>query len=193
MEFEVKLAVDAPETMERILADPAIAGAMAGPVREIPMETTYYDTPAGSLSAKLWTLRRRMEGGSPVVTLKTPADLPDCRNEWETPGDDVLAAVPALIALGAPEELRELKAVRPVCGAAFRRRAVLLDLEGCTAELALDRGRLFRGDREAPIQELELELKGGDPAAMLALGDRLCRDYGLHPEPKSKFYRASRL
>ena len=193
MEFEVKLAVDAPETMEQILADPAIARAMAEPLREIPMETTYYDTPDGSLSAKLWTLRRRMEGGSPVVTLKTPAGIPDCRYEWETPEDDVLAAVPALISLGAPAELREVKAVRPVCGAAFRRRAVLLNLEGCTAELALDRGRLFRGDREAPIQELELELKGGDPAAMLALGERLCRDYGLHPEPKSKFYRASRL
>ena len=39
----------------------------------------------------------------------------------------------------------------------------------------------------------KLELKGGDPAAMLALGEQLCRDYGLRPEPKSKFYRASRL
>lgn len=193
MEFEVKLAVDAPETMEQILTDPEIAAAMAEPVREIPMETTYYDAPDGSLSARMWTLRRRMEGGSPVVTLKAPSGIPGCRNEWETPCGDVLAAVPALIAQGAPESLRDVNAVRPICGAAFQRRAVLLRLENCTAELALDLGRLFREDREAPIQEVELELKSGNPAAMLGLGERLCRDYGLHPEPKSKFYRASRL
>ena len=184
MEFEIKLAIDEAGVLEQILDDPEIAAAMAEPVRTIPMETTYYDQPDGGLRAKKWTLRRRMEGGAPVVTLKTPSGIPGCRNEWETPGDDVLAAVPALIALGAPEALR---------GAAFLRQAVLLALPGCSAELALDEGRLFREDRAEPLRELELELKSGAPAAMLALGDRLLRRYGLREEPRSKFFRAARL
>ena len=94
---------------------------------------------------------------------------------------------------GAPKELTELTGLHPICGAKFLRRALLLDLGTCKAELALDFGKLFREDREGPICELELELKDGDPAAMLALGDRLCTEYNLHDEPKSKFYRASRL
>lgn len=193
MEFEIKLAIDEAGVLEQILDDPEIAAAMAEPVRTIPMETTYYDQPDGGLRAKKWTLRRRMEGGAPVVTLKTPSGIPGCRNEWETPGDDVLAAVPALIALGAPEALREVTEVRPLCGAAFLRQAVLLALPGCSAELALDEGRLFREDRAEPLRELELELKSGAPVAMLALGDRLLRRYGLREEPRSKFFRAARL
>ena len=193
MEFEVKLAGMSREGLAAFLKDREIEAAMAEAVREIPMETTYYDVPDGSLGAKKWTLRLRMEGGTPVVTLKTPSSVKGCRNEWETECDEVLKGLPALIALGAPAELAEIREVIPTCGARFLRRAVLLSLPGCTAELALDEGILFRETREAELRELELELKDGDPAAMLALADRLCRDYGLFEEKKSKFYRASLL
>ncbi|MEA4965134.1 MAG: CYTH domain-containing protein [Oscillospiraceae bacterium] len=193
MEFERKLAVMEEETMTRILEDPAICGRMAEPLRKIQMETTYYDAPDGGLSAKKWTLRRRMEGGAPVVTVKTPCGLPYARGEWETAGDDVLAALPALVRLGAPAALLEIRAVQPVCGAAFVRRAVLLALDGSCVELALDVGRLFRENRSQPLRELELELKGGEAAPMLALTESLKRRYGLREEEKSKFYRAFRL
>jgi len=193
MEYEVKLAGMRRETLDAILLDPRIEQSMAEAVRSIPMETTYYDVPDGSLGAKRWTLRRRMEGGTPVVTLKTPAPQKDCRNEWETECEDVLKGIPALIALGAPAELAQIRKVVPVCGAKFLRRAVLLSLEGCEAELALDEGILFRGERQTELREAELELKGGDPAAMLALAAQLSRDYGLYEEKKSKFYRASLL
>ena len=63
-EFEVKYRVS-PETFSRLEAD-------FGPFREITMETTYYDTPDKILSARRWTLRRRMENGVSVCTLKTP-------------------------------------------------------------------------------------------------------------------------
>lgn len=193
MEYEVKLAVPKQELMEKILQDERISGTMAEPIRKIAMETTYYDAPDGSLGQKKWTLRRRMENHTPVVTLKTPTDRPEYRNEWEVEGTDVLGAIPALIEQGAPEELRELRSLVPVCGAKFVRRAVMLQLEGCVAELALDAGILFRGERQGLIQELELELKDGDPAAMLRLGDDLCHTYGLREESKSKFWRARNL
>lgn len=193
MEFELKYAVDQDSLLDRILEDPAISGRMLEPVRTIPMETTYFDTEDHSLTERRWTLRCRMEGGTPVVTLKTPSAIPGARNEWETEGRDVLAAIPALIALGAPESLQEISSVSPICGAAFIRRAVLLQLEHCTAELALDLGHLFRGHRSTPLCEMELELKSGNPAAMLVLGKELALTYNLREEAKSKFFRASRL
>lgn len=193
MELERKFSLPRREVMEEILRDPAVAAAMAGPVRPIAMETTYFDTPDGSLRKKRWTLRRRLENGVSVVTLKTPSEVPHCRNEWETRAEEVLEALPSLVVLGAPEALLAVDTVVPLCGAAFLRRAALLELPGCTAELAIDEGRLFGGGREEPLLELELELKEGDPAAMFALTDRLCRGYGLREEKKSKFSRAASL
>ena len=114
MEYEIKLAVPQPELLTEILQNELIQETMMESVREIPMETTYYDAADGSLGAKKWTLRRRMEGGTPVVTLKTPAEQKNYRNEWETEGTDVLQAVPDLIALGAPETLRKVQNVVPV-------------------------------------------------------------------------------
>ena len=43
-----------------------------GPFTEIAMNTVYYDTPDGALRPRHWTLRRRMENGTPVCTLKIP-------------------------------------------------------------------------------------------------------------------------
>ena len=60
-------------------------------------------------------------------------------------------------------------------------------------ELALDRGSLLGGNREAPIFEVEAELKAGQDADVLAFGTFLETAYGLVPERKSKFKRARDL
>lgn len=54
----------------------------------ISMETVYYDTPAGDFRRLRWTLRRRLENGRSVCTLKTPAGGA-LRNEWETSCPDI--------------------------------------------------------------------------------------------------------
>ena len=43
-----------------------------GEFEPISMETTYYDTPRGDFSRLRWTLRRRLENGRSVCTLKVP-------------------------------------------------------------------------------------------------------------------------
>ena len=74
-----------------------------GPFTPITMETTYYDTPDAALSNRRWTLRRRMENGVSVCTLKVP--LSDgSRGEWEAEAPSIEAGVEALCALGAPGE-----------------------------------------------------------------------------------------
>ena len=159
--------------------------------REFQMETIYYDTPDNRLSARYYTLRRRMENGVSVCTLKTPAEGIG-RQELETECDSIETAIPILCAIGAPADFFNLTAegVVPICGAKFTRTAISVVQEDCTVELALDTGILTGGNKSVPMCELEVELKDGDPAAAEQFALALAAIYGLKPESKSKFRRA---
>lgn len=187
-EWELKFRAERPEVLDDILRDFAL------PWEEIPMASTYFDTEQGDLTRRKWTLRLRREGETSVVTMKTAGDG-KARGEWEYCAEDVSQAAELLCAQGAPEELAEIlrKPVHPVCGARFTRRAVRLSLGETTAELALDSGILFRGDREIPLWEVELELKQGQEQDVTALAEDLCRRFPLTEEKDSKFVRAIRL
>lgn len=160
----------------------------------ITMETTYYDTPDGALSARHITLRRRLENGTSVCTVKTPGPGRG-RGEWETQCQQITQAIPVLCKLGCPEPLISLTApgLTPVCGARFTRLAALLTLPGCTVELALDAGWLFGGGREQPLCEVEVEYKSGSEEAAERFARQLAARHGLVPEEKSKFRRALAL
>ena len=162
--------------------------------REIAMETTYYDTPEGSLSQRKWTLRQRLENGLSVCTLKTPNENGG-REEFEVSCEDIQAAIQELCKLGAPAELVELTqaGVQKVCGARFVRQAASIVLEDCTLELALDRGILQGGARIQFLREVEVELKEGSEEAAVAFARTLAEKYGLIPERFSKYRRALAL
>ncbi len=165
-----------------------------GDFREIRMETAYYDTPDGALSKRHITLRRRMENGVSVCTVKTP--LSDgSRGEWEVEWSDPATMVTALCCAGAPGFLSELTkdGIQEVCGAKFIRLAKTVSGEGWEVELALDEGFLIGGGRAEPLCELEVELKSGNDASAMAFAKKLARKYDLRPENQSKFRRASRL
>lgn len=172
----------------------ALLAEHPGEVRVIAMETTYYDTPDRQLSARRITLRRRMENGTAVCTLKTPGEN-SARGEWDCLRESIDAAIPELCKLSGWDSLLFLTAggVTPVCGARFTRQAVDVQTPDFTAELALDHGALLGGGRELPLCEIELELKSGDPEAMTAYMMALAIRHGLEMEPKSKFRRAMAL
>ena len=185
-EFELKFAAT-PAALEAVQAQ-------FGGFSSIAMETAYFDTPDGALSAKRMTLRLRKENGTAVCTLKTPAGAFG-RGEWEVLCDDIQAAVPLLLQGGCPEELEALTAagISPVCGARFTRLARMVDLPGGRVELALDQGVLTGGGRESPFCELEVEHKEGPEAATEAFARQLAARFRLQPEEKSKFRRAMDL
>lgn len=185
-EFELKYAADE--------AAFAALGQKWDDFTVISMETTYFDTPDGDLSARHITLRRRMENGISVCTVKTP-DGPHGRGEWELEENDIEAAISMLCKLGAPAELQVLtqKGVEISCGARFTRRAKLVTLPDCTVEIALDEGALLGGGKELPLREVEIELKSGSEETAVAFAQALAAMYGLIPEEKSKFYRAQKL
>lgn len=160
----------------------------------ISMETTYYDTPDRQMSARKITLRRRLENGESVCTMKTPA-AGHARGEWDCLCDTIEEAIPGLCKLADREDLLEVlrSGVTAVCGARFTRRAAEIRTADFTAELALDSGVLLGGGKEIPLCEIELELKSGNPDAMTEYMRLLAAMYGLVPERRSKFQRAKAL
>ena len=159
----------------------------------IEMETAYYDTPTGAMSNRRYTLRRRMENGISVCTLKTPAG--DARGEWEAECDAIEAAIPKLVEMGAPADLTILakEGLVHICGAKFTRLAKTITLPECTVEIALDKGILLGGGKTEPLCEAEVELKEGEKAACDTFAKELADRFGLVTEAKSKFARALAL
>ena len=137
-EIEIKLAAPDAAALEAVGADARVEAARTGTWQEIRMVTEYLDTPDRAIAARKWTLRRRMENGEAVYTIKTPGDG-YARGEWESRKESLHEAVRELVRLGAPGELAELAArgVSRTCGVEFLRR---------TAELTL---RALSGRRDA--------------------------------------------
>lgn len=184
VEFELKYTAE-PARQE------AICQQYLKEHRQYQMETTYYDTPTGALSQRRFTLRRRMENGEAVCTVKTPISGYG-RGEWDCNCERIEDSLSLLCQAGAPRELMELAAegLQSVCGARFTRLAGYITLDGAVVELALDRGVLIGGGKELDLCEVEVELKSGDPDAAVAFGMLLQARYGLIPQEKSKFRRA---
>ena len=196
-ELELKLHLDGAQQLEAVLCWPKLDTIRVGAPYELRMETSYFDTVGGDFSARRWTVRRRLENGVSVICVKTPREKGALlRGEWETEADSLTDALPTLLEQGAPEELASLvtQELVKVCGARFLRRAQLLEPEpGVRLELAADAGVLLGGGRELPFYELELEHKAGDAEGLFRFGRTLAAEFGLSPEPKSKFARARRL
>ena len=197
-ELEYKLQLSSPEQMEEILSSAMITALLQEPLRELPMETTYYDNALKHFSHLHWTLRHRTEGGESVVCLKTPTGQSHRRNEWQVSAPQLdEAAILALINAGAPKELfsyYSICPVIPICGARFLRRCAMLEFpDGSVAELAADRGEVFGPKGTLPILELELELYRGEATEMTRFVTALCNTYKLSEQPYSKFARAKTL
>ena len=167
-----------------------IDGAFSEPAVEFSMETTYFDTPAGALSARHYTLRKRLENGESVCTLKTPAG--NARSEFEVRCDDIGEAVSQFPAMGCPADFADLvkEGIIPICGAKFTRIAKTVVMPECTVELALDNGSLMGGGKALPLCEVEVELKDGDVQFCDLFAKTLATRFGLKTEKKSKFRRA---
>ena len=188
MEFEVKYRAD-----DKALA--AIEAALPGEYKETRMTTTYYDNPKGDFSQRRWTLRHRCENDQHVCTLKTPGAGKLTRSEYEWNGSDIQEAIPYLIKLSGFDELKVLveDGLQVIGGAKFTRRSRMITVGATVAELALDSGVLLCGTKEAPLCEMEIELKSGFQEEVMAIGLILSSKFGLVAEPRSKFARAREL
>jgi inorganic triphosphatase YgiF len=203
METELKLKV-AQGDLDRLRGHALLADLAGASPEEHELHDTYYDTPGLDLWHHGLTLRVRADGAAWIQTVKTAqggsAGLHE-RGEWESaltgpdpdPMDLARQVKPKRIAglLRAPEIVN---ALRPVFNNTTRRTQWKIVLpDGQQVECVLDAGDIHVGGRNAPIGELELELKRGDPTPLFELALSLHRDIPLQIAGDSKAARGYAL
>lgn len=159
----------------------------------------YFDTPTLALRRLDMGLRIRRCDAFAEQTIKCRGQVVGglhARPEYNTP---VSGDLPTLSAF--PDEiwptLSERDHIQQQLVAQFRtdflRRHWLIAFEGAEIELAWDQGEIVGSQGSTTINELELELKSGDTAALFALARRLARIGGLRLGAQSKAQRGYRL
>src|SRR5688572_29728286 len=141
--------------------------------RRSPQTTVYYDTPDGTVRKAGFSLRVRSTGGLHVQTVKQSAaaagmfDRPEWEEELAGPGLDFKAV--DRTPLGKRLGRAARRKLEPVVTSTVDRTAWRLIRSGSEIELVLDEGILAAGGAEKPIEELEVELKRGEPRAIFDL------------------------
>ncbi len=188
-EIEIKLAGRRAELAA------VFAAAGAGRGKSARLVSRYYDTPDDALWRKGYTLRVRQMRRGQELTLKRDFADPIRRGEWTTPLEAPDVDI-ALLPYDAPRrEVSKLASGGLTCRFAseIARRTRLVEAHGVSIELALDEGRLVAGDREAPVCELEFELKSGDAGALLRFVGEMLEGRDLRFESQSKARRGRDL
>ncbi|MCC2981530.1 CHAD domain-containing protein [Sphingomonas sp. IC4-52] len=148
---------------------PVLAGIAADDREQL---ATYYDTPDQTLSAAGISLRVRRTGERHVQTIKAGGAATAgmfARPEWEQdlagPGPDVGESSP----LRALVDGSVVARIRPAFSVAVRRRSWQVEWAGAAIELVADEGTANANGRQAPVAEIEAELKCGSPDALFSL------------------------
>jgi inorganic triphosphatase YgiF len=152
--------------------------------------SVYFDTDGLDLHKAGLSLRVRQTNGTYLQTIKADFGNPLVRGEWEQP---IKGPNPDLAAAHDTPLRRVLKdtgeTVKPIFETCVERSVRRLERAGCTIEMALDKGEIRTGDRNAPLCELELELKEGTARELFELARKLNETVPLLVSMKSKAER----
>lgn len=200
-ETEIKLRASR-ETLAALREHPLLKKRNKSGWQRCELFNQYFDTPARDLSQAKVALRLRRDGEQVIQTLKSRgqsvAGLSE-RNEWDWYLSKAKLDLKKLDDSCWPASLVELdkKQLMPIFTTDFvREKAEIAWGRGkakVVIEAALDLGKVIAGEGEEEICELELELREGDPAALLELAAELAADLPLMPCDISKAERGYRL
>lgn len=172
-ELEIKLSVAQADL------DHALAWLLSQPNTyesdTLQLGNTYYDTPGGDLNRQKIALRIRKMGNKSIQTLKTRGEFVDGahrRQEWEWPLIGTKLKL-GLIADTPVGQSVNLAALQPVFETNFERRVVMIEQGETLIEVALDSGEIVAAGQSRPLNEIEFELKTGEPSALLKWARRL--------------------
>ena len=171
--------------------------ARAGAAEDELLLSTYYDTPDFALRRAGVYLRVRDKGGRFIQTIKSAGSEAELleRLEWEQelpgPAPDLAAAEGTALAPLLTPEVRA--ALGPLFETRIRRSIRMAEREDATVEVAIDEGEMVSGTRFAPVSEVELELKRGEPAALFQLARKLGETVPLRVAVKTKAERGFEL
>jgi triphosphatase len=200
-ETEIKLRASRA-TLAALREHPLLKKRNKSGWQRAPLFNQYYDTPARELAGARVALRLRRDGEQYIQTLKTcgqsVAGLSE-RNEWDWYLTKPKLDLSRLDDSCWPASLAELdkKNLQPLFTTDFvREKAEIAWGRGkakVVIEAALDLGKVIAGEGEEEICELELELRQGEPAALLELACELAAELPLMPCDISKAERGYRL
>lgn len=200
-ETEIKLRVSR-ETLAALRDHPLLKKRNKSGWEQRELFNQYFDTPSRDLAAAKVALRLRRDGEQFIQTLKTRgqsvAGLSE-RNEWDWYLAKAKLDLKKLDDSCWPAALAELdkKQLVPIFTTDFvREKAEIAWGRGkakVVIEAALDLGKVLAGEGEEEICELELELRQGEPEALLELAAELAADLALMPCDISKAERGYRL
>lgn len=155
------------------------------------LRATYFDTPDAQLARKGLSLRIRQSGRRKVQTVKGDGSAAGglfARQEWERP---VRSHMPVLDAQTPVQEALgdAVDQIEPLFETDVERTRWLIREGEAQVEVALDRGAVRAGAREAALCEVELELVAGAPAALFAIARRIDGEVPVRPAVLSKAER----
>ncbi|GIZ13119.1 inorganic triphosphatase [Pseudomonas sp. NCCP-436] len=200
-ETEIKLRASRT-TLAALREHPLLKKRNKSGWQRVELFNQYYDTPQRDLASSKVALRIRRDGEQFIQTLKSRgqsvAGLSE-RNEWDWYLDAPVLNLHKLDDSCWPASLAGLdkSTLQPLFSTDFiREKAEIAWGQGkarVVIEAALDLGKVAAGEGEEEICELELELRQGEPAALLELACELAAELPLMPCDISKAERGYRL
>lgn len=200
-ETEIKLRASRA-TLAALRQHPLLSPSEDGAWQRGDLFNQYYDSANRDLARARVALRVRRDGEHYIQTLKTRgqsvAGLSE-RNEWDWSLETPQLDTQKLDDQCWPASLATLDrhSLQPLFSTDFTREKALIRWEQAgqhiLVEAALDLGNVIAGERSEEICELELELREGEPALLLALAIQLATDLPLMPCDISKAERGYRL
>ncbi len=196
VEEELKFVADR-KTFKAALSIPLLGGSAEAP-EWLRLRSVYFDTEDADLMRHSVTLRVRRAKAAYIMGLKRAAGANRAffdRDEVEVKSRSAeprLSLFDEAIARQIKEIIGE-KPLAPKFGSDIRRSTRTVHVDGSAIEVALDQGFLVAGERREPVHEIELELKSGEPAALIDLGLSLVDAIDVKLCVRSKAERAARL
>jgi inorganic triphosphatase YgiF len=171
MPVETELKFRMPARCVATLATARFPGFSKERSERARLVSTYFDTARHKLRRQGLTLRVRKVGAKKLQTIKAETHGQTVRGEWEAEIDGLTPDLrepsdSPLRKLGGKKWRRTLK---PVFETLVRRTIVPLRAGPAEIELAIDRGSIAAGRRRSRIDEVELELKSGNPSVLFRL------------------------
>lgn len=199
-EIELKLWLPNPDpsALTRRLARTSVLARRKSSQQSL--HNIYFDTPDQQLRQQQTALRLRCidhaTGPQWLQTLKTGDSTSSAlsrRGEWETPVAGARLERDALDATPWPDldpDGRLFASLVPCFATIFQRTLWWVRRrDGSVVEVALDIGYMEADGRRAPICELELELKSGQPAALFDVARDIAATVAVLPASQSKAER----
>ncbi len=200
IEIELKLRID-PKHVSRLKLAPVLREVKEGRrLLTTHLVSIYHDTPKLSLARKGVALRVRKKGTKGwEQTVKASNGLREAlpeRHEWNVELTDGVLDIEKFTdedVVALLDKHVKKKKIERIFESDLKRSAVDLTYRDAVMELAIDQGVVRTAEKEAPLSEVELELKEGHPAALFDLALELQRTVPLFLSMRSKASRGRAL